>query len=196
MRLLIFSALFVVAFEDENGVVVLTDATFEHDTQVTTGATTGDWFVKFYAPWCSHCKTLAPLWEKVAGELKGELNVAKVNVVENPGVQKRFGVDGFPTLLFFSHGKKYEFPRQDKKGKPLPDTVERMVKFARGGFQKLEGTAIPKEPTLLEAILAYPVQDLALVAVTLAGTMAFLSGIIYWFCCPARKKATKKSKKA
>ena len=30
----------------------------------------------------------------------------EVNVVENPGVQKRFKVDGFPTLLFFSHGKK------------------------------------------------------------------------------------------
>jgi len=145
----------------------------------------------------SECgKLIGSLGGIVAKELKGELNIAKVDVTTSPGVQKRFGVDGFPTLLFFSHGKKYEFPRQDKKGKPLPDTVERMVKFARGGFQKLEGSAIPKEPTLLEAILAYPVQDLALVAVTLAGTMAFLSGIIYWFCCPARKKATKKSKKA
>lgn len=31
-------------------VKVLTDKTFEHDTQASTGATTGDWFVEFYAP--------------------------------------------------------------------------------------------------------------------------------------------------
>ena len=45
-------------FEDEgeytgpDEVVKLTDATFEELTQAATGATTGDWVVMFYAPWC------------------------------------------------------------------------------------------------------------------------------------------------
>ncbi|CAN0015256.1 unnamed protein product, partial [Choristocarpus tenellus] len=50
-------------------VVVLSSVNFEHLTQASTGATTGDWFVKFYAPWCGHCKKMAPLWDELAGKL-------------------------------------------------------------------------------------------------------------------------------
>jgi thioredoxin domain-containing protein 5 len=61
-------------------VVVLDSSNFEHLTQASTGATTGDWLVKFYAPWCGHCTKLAPTWDKVAEDLKGVVNVAKVDV--------------------------------------------------------------------------------------------------------------------
>ena len=91
----------VVFAEGDSDVVTLTLDNFEHLTQLNTGATTGDWFIKFYAPWCGHCKRLAPTWEEVATELKGQVNVAKVDVTENRALGKQFGVKGFPTLLFF-----------------------------------------------------------------------------------------------
>eukprot|EP00961_Rhodomonas_salina_P134863 1814097-Rhodomonas_salina.1 len=53
-------------------VKVLTNENFEHLTQASTGATTGDWFVKFYAPWCGHCKRLVQPWEELAQQLKEE----------------------------------------------------------------------------------------------------------------------------
>jgi hypothetical protein len=43
--------LLLVPASTASEVVTLTDESFEHLTQAATGATTGDWFVKFYAPW-------------------------------------------------------------------------------------------------------------------------------------------------
>jgi len=35
--------------------------------------------LEFYAPWCGHCKKLAPEWDKLATLLKGKVKVGKVD---------------------------------------------------------------------------------------------------------------------
>ena len=94
-------------------VLILTDETFEHDTQATTGSTTGDWFVLFFAPWCGHCKKVKPTWEDLATDLKKQTvkaaSIASVDCTENKDTCQRFGVKGYPTLQYFSHGKMYKF---------------------------------------------------------------------------------------
>jgi len=61
--------------------------------------------VEFFAPWCGHCKTLAPEWEKVATELKGKVSVAKVDCIANPEVCAEQEVQGYPTLKLFRSGE-------------------------------------------------------------------------------------------
>jgi len=67
-----------------------------------------DVLVEFYAPWCGHCKALAPKYDELAEKLSGvpSIVIAKMdstaNEVDHPGVNIR----GFPTILFFPAGDK------------------------------------------------------------------------------------------
>ena len=67
----------------------------------TTG---GKWlFLEAYAPWCGHCKNLAPVWEDLGKAFAGEsdkLVIAKVDATAND-LPKSLGVQGFPTLMLF-----------------------------------------------------------------------------------------------
>eukprot|EP00696_Hemimastix_kukwesjijk_P002790 gnl/Hemi2/13412_TR4600_c0_g1_i1.p2 gnl/Hemi2/13412_TR4600_c0_g1~~gnl/Hemi2/13412_TR4600_c0_g1_i1.p2 ORF type:complete len:375 (-),score=170.66 gnl/Hemi2/13412_TR4600_c0_g1_i1:355-1479(-) len=65
-------------------------------------------FVEFYAPWCGHCKNLAPKWDKLAGVFKSEEGVviAKVDCDAHKETCNRYDVKGFPTLKTFLPGKK------------------------------------------------------------------------------------------
>ena len=59
-------------------------------------------FVMFYAPWCGHCKQLAPKLKKAAKALEGSgVKIGAVDVEPNPKVQAKFpDIRGFPTLKF------------------------------------------------------------------------------------------------
>ncbi|KAH0462418.1 hypothetical protein IEQ34_009993 [Dendrobium chrysotoxum] len=68
------------------------------------------WIVEFFAPWCGHCKKLAPEWKKAANNLKGKVKLGHVDCDAEKSLMSRFNVQGFPTILVFGADKESPFP--------------------------------------------------------------------------------------
>lgn len=60
-------------------------------------------FLEFYAPWCGHCKKLAPVYEELGKRFKGSDNViiAKMDATKNDVPDPAVKITGYPTLMFF-----------------------------------------------------------------------------------------------
>lgn len=77
----------------------------EEDT-FEAGIETGTTLVDFYADWCAPCRQLTPELEKVAKELNGKVDVAKIDIDKAQKVASTFQVTSIPTLILFKAGKE------------------------------------------------------------------------------------------
>lgn len=81
----------------------ITDATFE--TEVLERSKTVPVVVDLWAPWCGPCQSLGPILEKVIGETQGLVELAKVDVDQNPGVSQAFQVQSIPAVYAMYNGQ-------------------------------------------------------------------------------------------
>ncbi len=96
-------------------------AVLELTTQSFSVTDKGSWLVEFYAPWCSVCQKLQPIWEEAATRLKGsKLTLAAVDCTVETELKSKFNIKGFPEILFIRNGES----RKYKKGRMADDIVD------------------------------------------------------------------------
>jgi len=115
----------------------LTDETFEHLTQASSGATTGDWFVMFYTNDCVDCQRFQARWEAVGAQVKSRMNVARVNRgTTGAATARRFGVFHVPAFVLFRQGKMYNYHIHQYD-------VQSFVSFAQDWYKNVKGERVP-----------------------------------------------------
>jgi thioredoxin 1 len=83
---------------------------------MTTSVTTSDFdtevlgseqpvIVDFWAEWCGPCHMVSPILDQIAEERAGELRLVKVNVDEEEGLARRYGIVSIPTIILFRGGE-------------------------------------------------------------------------------------------
>jgi len=61
--------------------------------------------VDLWAPWCGPCTTLGPMLEQAVAATEGAVELAKVNIDDNPRIAQTFGVQSIPAVFAISGGK-------------------------------------------------------------------------------------------
>jgi len=118
----LFATVNTVDIPDEEGVLVLTEQNFEEAI-----AQHDNILVEFYAPWCGHCKKLAPEYARAAQVLAKEtpaLYLAKIDTTIHKAIGTKFGIEGFPTLKLFTKGT----PQDYNGGRTEPEIISWMKK--------------------------------------------------------------------
>eukprot|EP00656_Telonema_subtile_P008757 TRINITY_DN14091_c0_g1_i1.p1 TRINITY_DN14091_c0_g1~~TRINITY_DN14091_c0_g1_i1.p1 ORF type:complete len:461 (-),score=156.44 TRINITY_DN14091_c0_g1_i1:103-1407(-) len=88
-------------YSASDGVVMLTSSNWKAEVMDSDQVV----LVEFFAPWCGHCKQLAPEWAKAASALKGVVKVAAVDMDQHQALGAPYDVKGFPTIKIFAADK-------------------------------------------------------------------------------------------
>lgn len=109
--------------EPQQMVIQLTGDDFER------GIEKGLTFVKFFAPWCGHCKRMAPTWDQLAIKFinKEGIQIAKVDctLADNKDLCSQQEVNGFPTLFIYKDGAKLAEYEGNRSLDDLHDFVQK-----------------------------------------------------------------------
>ncbi|KAI9276324.1 thioredoxin-like protein [Umbelopsis sp. AD052] len=118
------------AAELDGNVVVLNDDNFKSTIDGSKPA-----LVEFYAPWCGHCKTLAPIYAQLGdafAHAQDQVIVAKFDADTHRNTGGEYGVQGFPTLKWFPKGVNSPDGVEDYKGGRDLDSLSKFIKDKTG----------------------------------------------------------------
>lgn len=152
LALVALAASSVLASADVSNVA---DLTKDKDFNTAVGKAQGA-LVEFFAPWCGHCKKLGPTFEELGDSFKarkGSVIIGKVDADNNRGLGQRFGVRGFPTIMWFKPNslepetysgprdlgslQKYVEEMSGKKAQTPPQLPPKAVQLTKDNFNSI-----------------------------------------------------------
>ena len=105
--------------------------------------------VEFFAPWCGHCKNLAPVYEELATTFQHaseKVTIAKVDADAEKDLGRKFGVQGFPTLKWFDG--KSDKPVEYDGGRDL-ESLQKWITDKTGIRPKVKAK-LPSQVVMLD----------------------------------------------
>jgi protein disulfide isomerase family A protein 3 len=129
---------------NEGGVVIAVAKNFD-DVVINNGK---DTLVEFYAPWCGHCKKLAPVFDELGEKLKNDdVAIVKMDATAND-VPSTFDVRGFPTLYWLPKDQK-DKPVRYESGREVDDFIAYIAKHATNELKSYDRDGKAKSKTEL-----------------------------------------------
>jgi hypothetical protein len=139
----------ILPFHQDESVVPLTDATFEHETQASTGQTTGSWLVVFYD------QDLMVASPAVPAEYWSEHHIVlgAVEAADAPETIDRFKIDQLPAILYLHEKKVYPYP-DDRLAAAAAVKWTDLAAFCENSASAAQGQAqdIPPAPTFMSRL--------------------------------------------
>lgn len=141
-------------------VVKLTDDTFEHQTQASTGSTTGSWLILFHVPNCKSCDGLKPTLDGLGNDeelYENGIVLGSVDCSTNPNVCLRFSTTKLPVLMYLHKKRLYRYQLKKEHDEfdnllILPDMMK-LKSFVMKGYDAFEGEEIPDPPSALDVLM-------------------------------------------
>ncbi|GMH92024.1 hypothetical protein TrVE_jg2769 [Triparma verrucosa] len=112
-------------------------------TSKTFGAVNkeGDWLLKFYAPWCGHCKRLEPTYNEVSERLKdSKTKVGKIDGSSERSLAAIFSITGFPSLFYVAPDGQTVYKYKGSR------TAEALVGYVQDGYKSDEALSFWSGP--------------------------------------------------